>query len=642
MRGRGRIYLAAFLAVLLALPGFAARPVPRFQALYWPAFQEDVYALSPGGGFGDYLALAVRGSLLAFIRRGQADQPACSLTLFDLGLNRALATLPLDAPDWDDSWQLGFLESGGLYALHQGGLTLRLFDPSLRETQRFAAPTGFDLACFDPKGRALWCARHGDSSVTRFTLDGGGELVIPAKLPGGWQFSDFAGSRPEGGILSVFSDSRGHSLFLAADAGGKTRLMPVMAGFSWMAGGLAHAALAGEGLLMPVPGEARVLRFADWGEGEYPALFQSGFLMTESFGAGPALRLIDIARGRVIAGLEALAGDIPLGFDHMAISELGFAVLADNQYELNQASLYLWDFRQSPQAAESAAEETTIAGIRAGNDARAAGIAQAFGFALHIRQAGARFQNDTYYARPLDQEPALAHALSSMERTLKQLPAGLLREIGISAGDGFAFYLSGPIRPKVPEGLGSPSAMTAFQENAAAIILDISSPIGVRTLSHELMHLMEERLVLSEGPGGRSLLEDWLLLSPPGAPDRGYFYNYHDQEGREISDTALTADSPEAWERPDQIWFIDAYSRTFPMEDRARLFETLFLAGDTPPELLQYPRLLRKAQYLCAMLREAFPSLKDSPSLPWERHIPPAAYAAFEQEFSAPEKAASP
>ena len=80
---------------------------------------------------------------------------------------------------------------------------------------------------------------------------------------------------------------------------------------------------------------------------------------------------------------------------------------------------------------------------------------------------------------------------------------------------------------------------------------------------------------------------------------------------------------------------IDAYSRTFPLEDRARIFETLFLAGEDAPDLLSSPHLLRKAQYLCAILRERYESLRDAPPLYWERHITPIPYADFVSEFEA-------
>ncbi|NLE93992.1 MAG: hypothetical protein GX599_08335, partial [Chloroflexi bacterium] len=54
-----------------------------------------------------------------------------------------------------------------------------------------------------------------------------------------------------------------------------------------------------------------------------------------------------------------------------------------------------------------------------------------------------------------------------------------------------------------------------------------------------------------------------------------------------------------------------------------------------PSFYLEAPHLLRKAQYLCAILRERFDSLKDAPPLHWERHLTPLPYADFLEEFEA-------
>ena len=634
MRGRGRICLAAFLAVLLALPGFAVQPSLRFQALYWPAFQEDVYALAPGGGFGDYLALAAQGSLLAFIRRDQADAPACSLSLYDLSSARRLGTLPLGGDSWFDGWQLGFWDqSGGLYTLHEGALQLTLYQQALSETLRFSLPEGYDAACPDPEGRALWGAGVDRPGLTRFSLPDGEARDFPAHLPEGWRFSGFAGSLPGGGVRCVFSGPDGRAVFFSADGAGQTRLTPVISGFAWTPDGQAYHPRAGEALLMPVPGEDRVLRLSGWRAGEYILLAQGGLLLSEAYGSDPALRVFDLERRRFTAALSALGGDASLSFDRAALSSLGFAVLADNQYELNQYKLYLWDFRQPSGAASAQADETTLTGLRAAHDARARELEQKYGLALHIRQAGARFENDDYYALPPDQEPLLGQALDQLEKGLALLPPGLLKEA--CGGEMPAIYLSGGIRPKTPDGLSAPRGFAPLSGGGRYIVLDIGMMDSAHTLIHEVMHLLEDRLALPAAPGRRDMLGDWLLLSPPGVPDGGYFYSYHDENGREISDTALTADAPDALESPAGIWFIDAYSRTYPMEDRARILETLCLADEAPPEVMNSPRLLRKAQYLCAMLREGFSSLRDVPLLPWERHLPRIPYEVFRREFEA-------
>ncbi|NLO13747.1 MAG: hypothetical protein GX124_06445 [Clostridiales bacterium] len=630
MPRRTRAWLLALFAALFVLPAAGGQVRPRFVGLYWPAFQEDVFELSPGGGFGDYTALAARGNLLAFIRREAPDRPDSSLSLYDLSSARALASIPLEATGWVDSWQLGFWAPGQPYTLNEETLGLTAYDQDLKEILRFSPPDGFDLAAPDPIGQALWCAGFEGSGLTRFDLVTGESASYPAGLPAGWYFSRFLGASPQGGVLSLFSNNSGNQAFFSVEPSGGARLMPVMAGFTAANGGLAYATHAGDGLLMPTPGEGRVLRLSSWREDEYVAGFSQGFLITQAWGEGPALRLIDLDQGEVSAQLQMPPGDTPPAFDLVALSDQGYAVLSDNQYELNRFGLYLWDYSLSPASQPAGIRETTLPALREENDALASAIGEKHGIQIHIRQAGARFVNDTYYGNVLDEEPALTRALLNMQGQLDRFPPGMLQEALVPYYDRFAIYFSGPIGTRGEEGIMAPAGFASAYGGERYIAVS-----SARSLAHELMHLFEDHLAEPQEAGGRDLLADWLLLCPPEAENAGFYYDYHDENGWELSDTRYTLDDPDAWENPGNAWFIDAYSRTFPLEDRARIFETLFLAGEDAPDLLSSPHLLRKAQYLCAILRERYESLRDAPPLYWERHITPIPYADFVSEFEA-------
>jgi len=635
MRGWQKTGLAALLAALMAFCGIGAASAARFEARYWPAFGENVYALEPGGGRGDYVALTTGGDLMAFIRRERADAPACALSLYDLGVAKTLAARPLPTPDeWADDWTLGFWAPGQPYTLHSNTLTLTVYDQALEEVLSFTPPEDFSLALADPAGQALWCASYSGPDLTRFDLITGEVRVFPTGLGEAWFVMGFAGLMPQGGVLAVLGSSRGEDVFFAADKEGRTQLKPVISGFTWTTGGLCYAAQAGDALVMPAWGEDRLVRLASWEAEEYVLGFDQGLLITEAYGESAAWRLIDLDQGLVTAQLKAPPEDMPVYFSQFVLSPEGFALLSSNQYELNRYNLYLWDYSRAPLNAPAGARESSLSQLRAENDALALDIARQHGIQLHIRQAGARFLNDTYYAQHLDQEPALTHTLRSLQEQLDRFPPGMLMEAVQPGHDSIAIYLAGGIRPKSPEGIHSPGGFASASGNERYIALDITQN-GARSLAHELMHLFEDRLEQSPGPGERDVLADWLALGPLEAAAAGFFYSYHDEEGWEVSDTRYTADAPEAWENPEDIWFIDAYSRAFPLEDRARIFETLFLAGDTPSFYLEAPHLLRKAQYLCAILRERFDSLKDAPTLHWERHLTPLPYADFLEEFEA-------
>jgi hypothetical protein len=115
---------------------------------------------------------------------------------------------------------------------------------------------------------------------------------------------------------------------------------------------------------------------------------------------------------------------------------------------------------------------------------------------------------------------------------------------------------------------------------------------------HELTHAADYRFA------GEGLLseDEWNSMNPKGF---SYYYSYINESGESYE----TAGSPENTAvsgcPADDVWFIDPYSKTYPMEDRARLMETL-LSGRTPysgcfkgrhvqEKLSYYFRFLRKA-----------------------------------------------
>ena len=69
----------------------------------------------------------------------------------------------------------------------------------------------------------------------------------------------------------------------------------------------------------------------------------------------------------------------------------------------------------------------------------------------------------------------------------------------------------------------------------------------------------------------------------------------------------------------DNIYFIDAYSKTFPTEDRARIFEYLFKTenGTLSPSI-RGSHLIEKCRALCIILRKVFPSVAAEDSVFWE------------------------
>ena len=148
-----------------------------------------------------------------------------------------------------------------------------------------------------------------------------------------------------------------------------------------------------------------------------------------------------------------------------------------------------------------------------------------------------------------------------------------------------------------------------------------------QSLAHEFMHVMEDRIYACAQERGIEYLNYWESFTPgQGA----YYYSYFDENGLEISDPAYTAAAGEIDGSPSEVWFLDSYSRSYPLEDRARILEYLYAGEDgLYAGVFQEPHIQAKAQYLCAVIRECFPSCANAARLPWETFVDPTPFSQY-------------
>lgn len=123
---------------------------------------------------------------------------------------------------------------------------------------------------------------------------------------------------------------------------------------------------------------------------------------------------------------------------------------------------------------------------------------------------------------------------------------------------------------------------------------------------HELCHVLDNFIYANTRD-----MDVWNSLNPEGFEyDNNYQdYRLHGNEYLEGEDRA----------------FIDAYSRTYPKEDRARILEFAMMPGNA--EYFQSETMQKKLHLLCFSIRTAFDWEKDSRAFPWERYLnEPLAY----------------
>lgn len=152
--------------------------------------------------------------------------------------------------------------------------------------------------------------------------------------------------------------------------------------------------------------------------------------------------------------------------------------------------------------------------------------------------------------------------------------------------------------------------------SVSSIAINISPVLMKQTLAHELTHVFE--LIFSEYFDSINDWEKWTKLNPDGFEyDNTYDYYFGDSEESTL-DYIYMFDGD-----VNDAYFYDRYSKTLDTEDRARIFENLFVAGGeySVDDWLRSPHLMKKAELICEMLRNGFESVSTAKSVYWEENL---------------------
>ncbi|MBQ3230257.1 MAG: hypothetical protein IJB49_04485 [Clostridia bacterium] len=204
-------------------------------------------------------------------------------------------------------------------------------------------------------------------------------------------------------------------------------------------------------------------------------------------------------------------------------------------------------------------------------------------------------------------------SIKTVDKILRKYPAGMLEEAYKETHEGLKIYLCSDIYGKGDGTLEMAGGVTTEENGFIIIALDVNNNLEY-DLPHELSHVFDRRL--SYVSFHKDSQTDWLAEWENATEVKnGYIYSYTDYSSS--SKYTMYYES-----NPDRVWFVDEYARTFPTEDRARIFEYLF---NNDLSLLEewnnYPHLIEKAELYCRILRECFDSCKNSETLEWEKFL---------------------
>lgn len=566
---------------------------------------------------GQLLKLATLGDKLAVL--SQTARGSSTLSLYQLPEGQKLDSRTLEDQNNTGSYgiqHLGFLQDGRPWLANLASQQLRIFSQDLKEHSVWSfRPAQPAVAAYMMQdGSGLWL--YGlDGLLNLLKLPDGSLAPVQPQLPPDWEFVSFLGEK-EGLLRCHYTNPSGMSLVVELDGRGQAHLLPVLPGQIYL--DARYQLVPGEGYaLLGEPGQNGLLQLAPFVLGEHPVGIQGQLLLSASYDENAiSLRLYDVLQGLLINRLDIPQDLGELVFSQAFLLEQGRVLLQVDALNGSRQQLYLWDALARPLNHPLHITQTTLADITRENDHLATQIAARNGITLHLRESGASFDNEVYQGQPARNEVRLRDVLHILDGFLDSLPKGLIQEALEPVSARLAIYLSGPITKKSQDGISYPAGFAHQMGSLRYLALNIGEDTIKSTLAHEFMHLLEDRLQLP-GEDGSDLLSHWFKLGPSQAPDHGFALAYTDEQGQTFFDTTWTLEAPETQEHPEDVWFIDAYSRTWPIEDRARLFEHL-MAPSTFRQPFAYPRLKLKAQVLAALLRQAFPSVARVDRAPWE------------------------
>ena len=364
---------------------------------------------------------------------------------------------------------------------------------------------------------------------------------------------------------------------------------------------------------------------------EMLAFLEDGFLTREKTETGVILRFYETGTAAAVSTLSFPGtAENPAKVDKVLPFEGGL-ILTDSFGE-EETRVYVWT--PSGTASEDPAE-TVLADNPGGSGLGKFGNTEyysekdytdasfvytentALGIGLYYGDRVPERDYPDYAVVPCMDEELAATRIQEIEAVFSKMPGGFLDEV-IEGFDGLNIVLADDIQTKggVGDGVLKAAAFTIMTGRRAEIILNVNYPDMTTNLAHEFMHVIDR--ALANRTDAPDAFADWETLNPVNFR---YYYSYYDPNGNSVTEETSPAYTPadaNAPDAPEVVWFADAYSKTYPMEDRARLFEFLF-SGDAPDMYCYYSSHVRaKVRCLISELRKYFPSLEDAEEIPWE------------------------
>lgn len=339
------------------------------------------------------------------------------------------------------------------------------------------------------------------------------------------------------------------------------------------------------------------------------SIYNFDFLAQNS-SATVTFNVIDLTCGGIS---DQLTSD-PFGDDAslslLSLSDDGLVLFISVQDD--KTALYIWDIRNLSAQPDESFSVIDADSINSKAKQIANNIQSEYGVRVFYDEASLDGANESYECIPCSDDFTLLTGLSDLYNCLSEYPKNFFNDTIGNFRDSLDFYICDGFISLFEEQVSTPSAFASYRDNSLVVCIAVRSMQDdfESTLVHEMMHIMDDRIDEYSKAHSQDILEYWRTNF--SSDEYPYYYSYVDENGYELSDTAGTvlSDDPNAW-------YIDAYSRANPAEDRARVLQYMY-RGDS--SYFESKNLQDKGIFLITVIRKVFPSIAecDEPVL-WEK-----------------------
>lgn len=331
------------------------------------------------------------------------------------------------------------------------------------------------------------------------------------------------------------------------------------------------------------------------GLGTPAAVLEDAVLFQEKADTGTLISLFNLSNGKIAARLSL--PDSLIDPHSWAINDSGVWFLAQNGGE---TKLYCWDISRSATGDNASyatprytAEQPDEAGLTKCRETADA-LEETYGVAIHLWQDALTAPSENATLTPEYQTSAIESGLTSLEDILARFPEGFFSKLCENTASG-KLHIS--LVRSIESGLPS---IQYWAGTDAYIVLAIGEGME-QAFCHDVSYPLDNYIIANCLD-----YDNWEQENPSGF-DYDLSYDLYQEH---MDSAYLTGDDPA---------FLDAFSMTYPREDRARILQ--YAMTELGQGRFDTDNLQEKLKTICVAIRDAF-DWEDSPMVfPWEQYL---------------------